>query len=480
MGAGISETMHCLESLRRSLAERFDDRAAVREQHGKDWSRLPAALPDAVVFAESEEDVRIVLETCQDFGVPVVAQGHQSSLEGHILPVQGGVVLNMTRMNQVLQVNEDDFDAVVQPGVTRKQLNLHVRDKGLFFPVDPGADATLGGMASTRASGTNAVRYGTMREAVTAARIVLPGGRIVRAGSRARKSSSGYDLVRLFVGSEGTLGIFTELTVRLHPIPEAVSVGICPFETVAGAIAAVVDAMRYGLRVARMEFMDALSIEMANSYSALGLRVAPTLFVEFDGSPAEVSASSEVFGEIVAQHGGTDFSWSQDPAQRNRLWQARHESLYATNAWRPNAEVWRTDVCVPISRLADSILAAQSDVEASGIAAKILGHVGDGNFHVAYLIDPDDLHQRDRVRGMIERLNLRAISCGGTVSGEQGIGILKLPYLIGEHGEPAIATMCLIKNAIDPKGIMNPGKMGSDVGMLAGLQMAKGEAEARI
>ncbi|WPO43237.1 FAD-binding oxidoreductase [Tardiphaga sp. 42S5] len=476
MDVGTAEKKDCLESLRRSLAERFDDRAAVREQHGKDWSRLPAALPDAVVFAESEEDVRVVLETCQEFAVPVVAQGHQSSLEGHILPVQGGVVLNMTRMNQILRVNEDDFDAVVQPGVTRKQLNLHVRDKGLFFPVDPGADATLGGMASTRASGTNAVRYGTMREAVTAARIVLPGGRVVQAGSRARKSSSGYDLVRLFVGSEGTLGIFTELTVRLHPIPEAVSVGICPFETVAGAIAAVVDAMRYGLRVARMEFMDALSIEMANSYSALGLRVAPTLFVEFDGSPAEVTASSEVFGEIVAQHGGIDFSWSQDPAQRNRLWQARHESLYATNAWRPNAEVWRTDVCVPISRLADSILAAQADIEASGIAAKILGHVGDGNFHVAYLIDPNDSAQRDGVRGMIERLNLRAISYGGTVSGEQGIGILKLPYLIGEHGEPAIETMALIKNAIDPKGIMNPGKMGSDVGMFAALQAAKGEA----
>ncbi|MEH2524089.1 MULTISPECIES: FAD-binding oxidoreductase [unclassified Bradyrhizobium] len=452
----------CLERLRASLGERLATGGSVREQHGKDWSRLPPALPDAVVFAESEDDVCRVLEACHEFGVPIVAHGNQSSLEGHILAVRGGIALNLTRMNQVLAVNEDDFDAVVQPGVTRKQLNQHLRDKGLFFAIDPGADATIGGMASTRASGTNAVRYGTMRETVTAARVVLAGGRVTRVGSRARKSSSGYDLVRLFVGSEGTLGIFTELTVRLHPIPEAVCVGACPFGATAGAIASVVDAMHMGLDVARIEFMDSLSIRMANSYSKLGLPVAPTLFVEFVGAPDHVDQQARAFGEIAATCGALDFAWSRDPAERSRLWQARHESLYATSAWKPGAEVWRTDVCVPISRLADNIAAAQSEIEASGIDGKILGHVGDGNFHVAYLVDPELPSQREAVRAMIERLNHRAIAYGGTVSGEQGIGIAKLPYLLEEHGEAALDAMHLIKSALDPRGIMNPGKIGSE------------------
>jgi D-lactate dehydrogenase (cytochrome) len=457
-----SDISICIEKLSAELGTRVSTASAVRNQHGRDYSRLPSADPDAVVFAESEEDVCRVLAICNESNVPVIAHGASSSLEGHTLAIRGGVAVNVSRMDKILAVGAEDFDVTVQPGVTRKQLNRHLRDTGLFFPIDPGADATIGGMAATRASGTNAVRYGTMRENVIASHFALADGTVIKTGSRARKSSTGYDLTRLFVGSEGTLGIFTELTLRLYPIPDYICAMACPFESVAGAIDTVVEAMQCGLQIGRVEFMDALAIQMANRHSGLALDVAPTLFVEFSGASQIVEDEAQLFGQIASSHGAIRTEWSQDADVRNRLWQARHESLHATSTWKPGAEVWRTDVCVPISKLAESICDAIADIEGSSIEGKILGHVGDGNYHVAYLVDPDTPTQQMEAAQLTERLNRRAVSAGGTVSGEQGVGIAKLHYLLDEHGSAALDAMHRIKLALDPRSIMNPGKIGSD------------------
>jgi D-lactate dehydrogenase (cytochrome) len=454
-----------LEALSRQLGEVLGERlittSSGRAHYGRDLSRLPAAPPELVAQVETEEEVRAVLSACYCNEIPVIPFGAGTSLEGHTLAVRGGLSIDVSRMNRIKAVHPEDFDAVVEPGVTWRQLNKHLRDTGLFFTVDPGADSSIGGMAATRASGTNAVRYGTMRENVLAARVVLADGDVLKIGNRARKSSTGYDLTHLFVGSEGTLGVFTELTVRLHPIPEAVCAAVCAFDTVANAIGAVIEAMSSGLSPARIEFLDALAIRMANAYSGLGLTVGPTLFVEFGGAPSWIDDQARIFGEIALANGGSDFQWSRDPAERDRLWRARHESLHATDAWKPGAQVWRTDVCVPISALADSILEASEDIAASSIEGKILGHVGDGNFHVAYLTDPAVEAEAAEAARLTARLNRRAIRAGGTVSGEQGIGMAKLGYLVEEHGEAVLDAMHRIKTVLDPKGLMNPGKVGS-------------------
>jgi D-lactate dehydrogenase (cytochrome) len=454
-----------IEALSRRLLPLLGGRLITSESgrvhYGRDLSRLPAAPPDLVAQVESEEEACAVLLACHEAEVPIVPFGAGTSLEGHTLATRGGLSLDLSRMNRIKAVHPEDFLAIVEPGVTWRQLNRHLRDTGLFFPVDPGADSSIGGMASTRASGTNAVRYGTMRENVVAARVALADGEILKLGNRARKSSTGYDLTHLFIGSEGTLGVFTELMVRLHPIPETICAAVCTFETVAGAIGAVIEAMGSGLTPTRIEFLDALAIRMANAYSGLGLAVGPTLFVEFGGSASWVEEQACAFAEIAATHGGSDFAWSRDAAERDRLWRARHESLHATEAWKPGAQVWRTDVCVPISGLADAIVGAAEDLATSFIEGKILGHVGDGNFHIAYLTDPAVSAEAEEAERLTARLNRRAIKAGGTVSGEQGIGIAKLGYLAEEHGDAVLRAMHRIKLALDPKGLMNPAKMGS-------------------
>ena len=432
---------------------------AVREHHGHDMSRQPTRLPDAVVFAESEDDVQRVVAACFEHGIAVTPFAAGSSMEGHTIPLKGGISLDVSRMTRIVAVNGEDFDAVVEAGVTRKQLNAHLRDMGLFFPIDPGADASLGGMASTRASGTTAVRYGTMRENVLALRVVTPTGKIITTGRRAKKSSTGYDLTKLFVGAEGTLGVITEVTARLQPIPETIASAICTFETIRGAVQAVVATMQSGIPVARIEFLDEVAVDAANAHSKLGLKRAPTLFLEFHGSPRWVEEQSQTVAAITAEFGGSDFAWSTRPEDRERLWKARHETIYANQSLRPGCKTYTTDVCVPISRLAEAVLAARADVDRSFLMAKIIGHVGDGNFHVGYLIKPgipEELAEAERLAG---RLYARAMEMGGTFSGEHGIGISKLGYLRREHGE-AVDVMNAIKAALDPAGIMNPGKLG--------------------
>lgn len=448
-----------IDRLRAHFGERLSVADAVRDHHGRDMSRQPARLPDAVVFAENEDDVQRVVAACHEAGVPVTPFAAGSSMEGHTIPLRGGISLDVSRMNRIVAVNGEDFDAVVEAGVTRKQLNAHLRDMGLFFPIDPGADATLGGMASTRASGTTAVRYGTMRENVLALRVVTPTGKVITTGRRVKKSSSGYDLTKLFVGAEGTLGVITEVTVRLQPIPETIASAVCAFETMRGAVEAVVATIQSGIPVARIEFLDEVAIDAANAHSNLGLRRAPTLFLEFHGSPSWVEEQSRSVGAIAADSGGSDFAWSTLPEDRERLWKARHETIYANQSLRPGCKTYTTDVCVPISRLAEAVLAARADVDGSFLTAKIIGHVGDGNFHVGYLIKPEipeELAEAERLAG---RLYARALEMGGTFSGEHGIGIAKLPYLRREHGE-AVDVMNAIKAALDPAGIMNPGKLG--------------------
>ncbi len=448
-----------IERLRAHFGERLSVAQAVREHHGRDMSRQPTRLPDAVVYAESEDDVQRVVAACNEAGVAVTPFAAGSSMEGHTIPLRGGISLDLSRMNRILAVNAEDFDAVVEAGVTRKQLNLHLRDMGLFFPVDPGADASLGGMASTRASGTTAVRYGTMRENVLALRVVTPTGRIITTGRRVKKSSTGYDLTKLFVGAEGTLGVITEVTVRLQPVPETIASAICSFETMRGAVEAVVATIQSGVPVARIEFLDEVAIDAANAHSNLGLKRAPTLFLEFHGSPRWVEEQSRTVGEITAEHGGSDFAWSTLAEDRERLWKARHETIYANQSLRPGCKTYTTDVCVPISRLAEAVIAARADVDRSFLAAKIIGHVGDGNFHVGYLIKPEIAEELAEAERLAGRLYARALEMGGTFSGEHGIGISKLPYLRREHGE-AVDVMNAIKAALDPSGIMNPGKLG--------------------
>jgi len=448
-----------IDALRLHFGDRLSTTEAVREHHGHDMSRQPTRLPDAVVYAENEDEVARVVSACFEAGIPVTPFAAGSSMEGHTIPLKGGISLDLTRMNQIVQVNHEDFDVQVQAGVTRKQLNAHIRDTGLFFPIDPGADASLGGMASTRASGTTAVRYGTMRENVLALRVVTPQGKIITTGRRTKKSSTGYDLTKLFVGAEGTLGVITEVTVKLHPIPETIASAVCAFETMRGAVEAVVATIQSGIPVARIEFLDEVAVEAANRHAGLTLKLAPTLFLEFHGSPRWVEEQSNTVREIADEFGGSDFQWSTRTEDRERLWKARHETIYSNQTLRPGCKAFTTDVCVPISRLADAVLAAREDIDNSFVMGKIIGHVGDGNFHVGYLIKPEIPEELAEAERLAERLYQRAIDMGGTFSGEHGIGISKLKYLRREHGD-AVDMMNAIKAALDPKGIMNPGKLG--------------------
>jgi D-lactate dehydrogenase (cytochrome) len=447
-----------LPVLKQRFGERFVDSEGIRLQHAQQTTWLPSEPPDAVIYPQSTEEVAGIVETCGDYRVPVIPYGVGTSLEGHVNAPHGGVSIDFSRMNRVLAVHAEDLDVVVEPGVTRKQLNEHLRDTGLFFPIDPGADATLGGMAATRASGTNAVRYGTMRENVINLTAVMPDGSVIKTGNRAKKSSAGYDLARLLIGSEGTLGVITGLTVRLYGIPEAISAGVVSFDSVEGACNATILTIQTGIPIARIELLDSLMISAANQYSKLDLPVAPTLFVEFHGSAEGVREQSEAFGAIVKEFGGGDFRWAVKPEERSRLWQARHDVYWSSQVLRPGAKVVATDACVPISRLAECVTETVADVAESGLVAPVVGHVGDGNFHLTLLTDPADTAEDLRVHALLDRMSLRAIEMDGTCTGEHGVGQGKTGYLDRELGH-GVDVMRAIKKAIDPKGIMNPGKI---------------------
>ena len=449
---------HALRRIGEVVGERLSRGVAVRAQHANLTSWHPVQPPDAVVFPETTQEVAAIVAICAAERVPVVPFGVGTSLEAGVNAPFGGVSIDMGRMNRVLALHADDMDCVVEAGVTRKQLNAHLRDEGLFFPIDPGADATLGGMASTRASGTNAVRYGTMRDNVMALTVVMPDGSVRRTGSRARKSAAGYDITRLFVGAEGTLGIITELTLKLHGIPPAIMAATCGFPDLGAACRAVIETIRYGIPVARIELLDEVQVRACNAHSGLGLPERPTLFLEFHGSDTGVREQTELFGEIAAEHGGGGFAWADKPEDRSRLWQARHDVYWACLELRPGSKFVATDVCVPISRLADCLLATKVDIDETGLVAPIVGHVGDGNFHVSVMAMTEDPAEMARVKAFIRRLNGRAIDMDGTCTGEHGIGQGKQDDLLREHGAN-VDTMRAIKAALDPAGIMNPGKV---------------------
>lgn len=444
--------------LRDLLGERFATTDAIRQHHGRDESPLAAAPPGAVAFAESELEVAEILKLCTRWRVPVIPFGAGTSLEGHVLASSGGLSLDLSRMNAIVGVNVDDLDVTVHPGVTRLQLEERLRRDGLFFPVDPGADATLGGMASTGASGTTTVRYGAMRDNVLSLRVVLADGRIVRTGGRARKSSAGYDLTRLFVGAEGTLGVITELSLKVYGIPDVVAGATCHFTNVDAAVATATATLQMGIPVARIEFLDEMAMKAVNDYAAVSHPVAPTLFLEFHGSRAAVREQIDHVEEIALEAGAAEFRSSLDPVERSSLWRARHDSFYASLALRPGARAITTDVCVPISQLADCIRAGRDDVEEAGLLATMVGHVGDGNFHIMFMIDPEDPREIERAEAVNRRLVDYALSVGGTCTGEHGIGLRKVTSLEKEMGE-AIEVMRLVKRALDPHNIMNPGKV---------------------
>lgn len=447
-----------IAELRALLGERLSTSEAVRQQHGKDESFHEVAAPDAVAFANSCDDVADIVRICARHKTPVIAYGTGTSLEGHVQALHGGVCVDVSRMNEILEVNAEDLDCRVQPGVTRKQLNDHLRDSGLFFPIDPGADASLGGMAATRASGTNAVRYGTMRENVLGLTVVLADGRVIRTGGRARKSAAGYDLTRLFVGSEGTLGVITEVQLRLYGIPEAISSAVCSFPTLEGAVKTVTQIIQLGIPVARIELLDEVQMDAINRYSDLNYPVQPTLFFEFHGSDNGVREQVELVGEIAAEFGGGDFQWASRQEDRNKLWQARHDAYYAAMALRPGCKGWATDVCVPISELTECLLETRKDIDKSGILAPIVSHAGDGNFHLIFLVDTDNPDEMARASAINDRMVTRALAVGGTCTGEHGVGYGKIALLKAEHGE-AVSVMRQIKLALDPDNIMNPGKI---------------------
>ena len=445
-----------------ALAARFGDRfslsQSLREQHANTLTWLKIEAPDAVLFAETEAEVSEVVRLCAGARVPVIPFGTGTSLEGHLNAPYGGVSLDLSRMNRILVVHEADLDCVVEPGVTRKALNEHLRDLGLFFPVDPGADASLGGMAATRASGTNAVRYGTMRDAVLGLTAVLADGSVITTGGRARKSSAGYDLTRLLIGSEGTLGVITGLTLKLYGIPETILSAVCPFASIEGACNATIAALQMGLPLARIELADEVQIRACNAYSHLALPEMPTLFLEFHGTAVSAREQVEAFAEIARAEGGGEFDWAERQEDRTRLWQARHDAYWAARALKPGAEVLSTDVCVPISSLAACVGETRQDIDRLGLLAPIVGHVGDGNFHVLPLIDPSDPEERGKVQDFLDRLIDRALGFGGTCTGEHGVGQGKIRYLAQEHG-PGIEVMAAIKKALDPLNILNPGKI---------------------
>jgi D-lactate dehydrogenase (cytochrome) len=432
--------------------------AAIREQHSHGEGLADAGMPDIVVFPQTNDEVASIVRVCNAARIPVVAFGVGTSLEGHVAALYGGVCIDLSQMSRVLEVNEADLDCRVQAGVTREQLNAELKGTGLFFPIDPGANATLGGMAATRASGTNAVRYGTMRENVLGLTVVTADGRIIRTGSRARKSSAGYDLTRLFVGSEGTLGIITEVQLRLYGLPEAMSAAVCQFADLKGAVDSVIVAMQLGIPVARIELLDDVQMDACIRFSALtGFEAKPTLFFEFHGTEAGVREQAEAIEAIAAEHGGSRFQWAIAQEERSRLWKARHNAYYAALALAPGRQAFATDACVPISRLTECVLETQADVVATGLIAPIVGHVGDGNFHLVVLFDPSRPEERARAEALAARVSLRAIRMGGTCTGEHGIGVHKLDALVAEHGE-AVSLMQAIKRALDPNDILNPGK----------------------
>jgi len=446
-----------------ALKQRFGDRCstalAVREQHGRDESSFEAPPPAAVVFAESTGDVADAVKLAAQHEVPVIPFGVGSSLEGHLLAVQGGISIDVSRMNQVLSINAEDLTVTVQPGVTRKQLNEAIKSTGLFFPIDPGADASIGGMTATRASGTNAVRYGTMRENVLALEVVTASGEAIRTGTRARKSSAGYDLTRLFVGSEGTLGVITEITLRLYPIPEAISAAVCSFPSIEAAVRTTIQVIQLGVPIARVELIDANSVRMVNRHSKLALREEPMLLMEFHGSPASVQEQAETVQAIAGEFGGNAFEWATTPEERTRLWTARHNAYFAAIQSRPGCRAISTDTCVPISRLADCLLDSVREADASGLPYFLVGHVGDGNFHFGYLIDPASATEREQAEQLNHQLVARALAMGGTCTGEHGVGLHKMGFLLDEAGAGAVEMMRTLKRALDPRNIMNPGKI---------------------
>jgi D-lactate dehydrogenase (cytochrome) len=463
-GRGRSDA-RAVKAVVAELAAKFGNRLvtsqAVREQHGNTTTWIENEPPDAVVFPQTTADVQQIVGICAAHRVPVIAFGTGTSLEGHVNAPYGGVSIDFRDMNRVLAVNAQDLDCVVEPGITRKQLNEHLRDQGLFFPLDPGADASLGGMAATRCSGTNAVRYGTMKDNVLSLKVVLANGELMTTARRAKKSSSGYDLTRLMIGSEGTLGIIVELTLRLAGIPEAIASGVCPFPSVEAACNATILTIQSGVPVARIELLDELQVKASNAYSKLTLPETPMLFVEFHGSDAGVAEQSRRFGEIASEFGGGPFNWATKAEERTKLWQARHDAYWSGRALRPGAGVFATDVCVPISRLAECVTATQRDIAESRLIAPIMGHVGDGNFHLTMTFDMADAEEVARAKALHERLVARALAMDGTCTGEHGVGQGKMGYLEAEHGRPALDAMRAIKRALDPDGIMNPGKIVS-------------------
>ena len=450
-----------IEALRAILGDRLTTAESVRAHHGGDESYHPIWPPDAVVFPRTTEEVSQIVGVCAANKTPIVPFGVGTSLEGGVGATAGGICVDLTGLDRILRIGAEDMDATVEAGVTRKRLNEDLRDTGLFFPVDPGADATIGGMAATRASGTNAVRYGTMRENVLNLKVVLADGRVFTTAQRARKSAAGYDLTRLFVGSEGTLGIITEVTVRLFGVPEAMSAAVCAFPTVEAAVDCCILTIQSGIPVARVELLDDVQMDACIRYSKLAYEAAPTLFFEFHGTVASVREQAEAVQRIASDFGGSGFRWADKAEDRNALWQARHDALYAALALRPGAVAWSTDVCVPISRLAECIARTRKDIAASDLPAPIVGHVGDGNFHVIFLIDPDEPAEMDEAKRLNERMVLRAIEMEGTCTGEHGIGVGKRAYLAAEHGE-GVDVMRRIKQALDPDKLMNPGKIFAD------------------
>lgn len=448
-----------LKALKDLLGERLSVSRSMRVQYSQDHTWHDAMMPDAVAFIASEAEVSALVKICAEHKVPVIPYGVGTSLEGHIRAPFGGVTVEFSRMNEIVRVNSQDLDCTVQPGVTRKQLNTYLRDTGLFFPIDPGADASIGGMTASGASGTNAVRYGTMRENVLALRVVGADGEVMTTSRRSRKSSAGYDLTRLMVGSEGTLGLITEITLRLYGIPEAISGGVCPFASLDGACATAIEAIQMGIPVARVELLDDAHMKAINSYSKLDLPVKDTLFVEFHGSEASVREQAETFGEIARDNGALDFSWSSDPDQRSKLWEARENSFWAAMAIEPGLRGFVTDVCVPLSRLAECVLATKQDIVETGLIGPIVGHVGDGNFHVNMMVDPGDPANIAAAKAFSERLVGRALEMEGTCTGEHGVGLGKMKYLEEEHGPATLDAMRAIKRALDPGNILNPGKI---------------------
>ncbi|CAN5792269.1 FAD-linked oxidase C-terminal domain-containing protein [soil metagenome] len=448
-----------LDALRAKFGDRCSTAQAVRDQHGRDESPIDAPPPEVVIFCESTEDVAAVVRLADQYAVPVIPFGAGSSLEGALLAVQGGVSIDVNRMNKILSIHPEDLSVTVQAGVTRMQLNNEIRHTGLFFPIDPGADASIGGMSATRASGTNAVRYGTMRENVLALTVVTPQGEIIRTGTRARKSSAGYDLTRLMIGSEGTLGVMTEITVKLYPLPEAISAATCTFPSIDAAVRTTIQLIQIGIPIARCELLDAHAVRAVNKHDKLTLTEAPMLLMEFHGSDASVKEQAATVQDIASDFGGAHFAWATTPEERTKLWTARHHAYFAGMQLKPGCRTVTTDTCVPISRLAECVTVASEEAEAAGLLHYIVGHVGDGNFHIAYLVDPAVPAERERAEQLNREVVRRAIEVGGTCTGEHGIGLHKMDFLVDEAGAGTIDMMRTVKRALDPKNIMNPGKI---------------------